>query len=88
MEERALPRGVPRTDDGQDGARLQRRLGEPAPVMVATHQPEEDGPRLHLTRVRRETEDALVGRQHHPEASPGPQDSHHLFERFVASLER
>ncbi len=21
--------------------------------------------------------------QHHPEASPGPQDSHHLFERFV-----
>jgi carbamoyl-phosphate synthase small subunit len=21
--------------------------------------------------------------QHHPEASPGPQDSHYLFERFV-----
>ncbi len=25
--------------------------------------------------------------QHHPEASPGPQDSHHLFERFVKMME-
>ena len=25
--------------------------------------------------------------QHHPEASPGPQDSFYLFERFVASME-
>ncbi|MBF0250501.1 MAG: glutamine-hydrolyzing carbamoyl-phosphate synthase small subunit [Alphaproteobacteria bacterium] len=25
--------------------------------------------------------------QHHPEASPGPQDSHYLFERFVAMIE-
>jgi carbamoyl-phosphate synthase small subunit len=25
--------------------------------------------------------------QHHPEASPGPQDSHYLFERFVALME-
>jgi carbamoyl-phosphate synthase small subunit len=25
--------------------------------------------------------------QHHPEASPGPQDSHYLFERFVAMME-
>jgi len=24
--------------------------------------------------------------QYHPEASPGPQDSHHLFERFVAEI--
>lgn len=24
--------------------------------------------------------------QHHPEASPGPQDSHYLFDRFVASM--
>jgi carbamoyl-phosphate synthase small subunit len=24
--------------------------------------------------------------QHHPEASPGPQDSHHLFERFIAMI--
>jgi len=24
--------------------------------------------------------------QHHPEASPGPQDSHYLFERFVARM--
>ena len=25
--------------------------------------------------------------QYHPEASPGPQDSHYLFERFVAMIE-
>jgi carbamoyl-phosphate synthase small subunit len=25
--------------------------------------------------------------QHHPEASPGPQDSHYLFERFVALMQ-
>lgn len=25
--------------------------------------------------------------QHHPEASPGPQDSHYLFDRFVASMQ-
>jgi len=25
--------------------------------------------------------------QYHPEASPGPQDSHYLFERFVANIE-
>ena len=25
--------------------------------------------------------------QHHPEASPGPQDSHYLFDRFVAMME-
>jgi len=24
--------------------------------------------------------------QHHPEASPGPQDSFYLFERFAASM--
>ncbi len=26
--------------------------------------------------------------QYHPEASPGPKDSHHLFDRFVALIER
>jgi carbamoyl-phosphate synthase small subunit len=26
--------------------------------------------------------------QHHPEASPGPQDSHYLFKRFVEMMER
>ncbi len=25
--------------------------------------------------------------QHHPEASPGPQDSHYLFDRFIALME-
>ncbi len=26
--------------------------------------------------------------QYHPEASPGPQDSHYLFERFIEMMER
>ena len=26
--------------------------------------------------------------QYHPEASPGPQDSYYLFERFVMSMDR
>jgi carbamoyl-phosphate synthase small subunit len=26
--------------------------------------------------------------QHHPEASPGPQDSHYLFQRFVDHMEK
>jgi carbamoyl-phosphate synthase small subunit len=26
--------------------------------------------------------------QHHPEASPGPQDSHYLFDRFVAMMDK
>jgi carbamoyl-phosphate synthase small subunit len=25
--------------------------------------------------------------QYHPEASPGPSDSHHLFHRFISSIE-
>jgi carbamoyl-phosphate synthase small subunit len=29
----------------------------------------------------------VFGVQHHPEASPGPQDSHYLFDRFVALME-
>ena len=29
----------------------------------------------------------LFSVQHHPEASPGPQDSHHLFARFVALMD-
>ncbi len=28
----------------------------------------------------------VFGVQYHPEASPGPRDSHHLFDRFVASM--
>jgi carbamoyl-phosphate synthase small subunit len=26
--------------------------------------------------------------QYHPEASPGPQDSYYLFERFAAAMSR
>ncbi len=34
------------------------------------------------------TDKAAFSVQYHPEASPGPQDSHYLFERFVNALER
>ena len=30
----------------------------------------------------------VFGVQHHPEASPGPQDSHYLFERFIGLMEK
>ncbi len=33
------------------------------------------------------TNKPVFGVQHHPEASPGPQDSHYLFDRFVALME-
>jgi len=36
----------------------------------------------------RHTERPIFSVQHHPEASPGPQDSHYLFDRFVAEMER
>ena len=35
----------------------------------------------------RVTDRPVFGVQHHPEASPGPQDSHYLFDRFVAMME-
>jgi carbamoyl-phosphate synthase small subunit len=34
------------------------------------------------------TDRAAFSVQYHPEASPGPSDSHHLFERFVGMMER
>ena len=34
------------------------------------------------------TDKAAFSVQYHPEASPGPQDSHYLFERFVAGLNK
>ena len=33
------------------------------------------------------TDKPVFGVQHHPEASPGPQDSHYLFKRFIALME-
>jgi carbamoyl-phosphate synthase small subunit len=33
------------------------------------------------------TDKPVFSVQHHPEASPGPQDSHYLFDRFVAMIE-
>jgi carbamoyl-phosphate synthase small subunit len=34
------------------------------------------------------TDKPVFGVQYHPEASPGPHDSHYLFERFAAMMER
>jgi carbamoyl-phosphate synthase small subunit len=34
------------------------------------------------------TDRAAFSVQYHPEASPGPTDSHHLFDRFVGMMER
>ncbi|MGI3163151.1 glutamine-hydrolyzing carbamoyl-phosphate synthase small subunit [Pseudooceanicola sp. 200-1SW] len=36
----------------------------------------------------RMTDRPVFSVQHHPEASPGPQDSFYLFERFVASMDK
>ena len=33
------------------------------------------------------TDKPVFGVQHHPEASPGPQDSYYLFKRFIALME-
>ena len=34
----------------------------------------------------RSTDKPVFSVQYHPEASPGPQDSHYLFERFTAAM--
>ncbi len=32
------------------------------------------------------TDKPVFSVQYHPEASPGPQDSHYLFDRFIAMM--
>ena len=34
------------------------------------------------------TDKPVFGVQYHPEASPGPHDSHYLFQRFAALMEQ
>ena len=51
--------------------------------VVETHRSLFDGS---LEGIRAEGQ-PIFSVQHHPEASPGPQDSHYLFDRFVALME-
>ena len=56
-----------------------------------------DGRQITVTHIHM-NDDTIAGirhRQHpafsvqfHPEASPGPHDSHHLFRRFISLMER
>ena len=52
--------------------------------VVATHVSLFDGPNEGL----RLTDRPVFSVQYHPEASPGPQDSHYLFDRFVALIDQ
>ena len=40
------------------------------------------------TRACASTGKPVFSVQYHPEASPGPQDSHYLFERFADLIEK
>jgi len=50
--------------------------------VVETHISLFDGSNCGISMVDR----PVFSVQHHPEASPGPQDSYYLFERFVAQM--
>ncbi|MEM9725534.1 MAG: glutamine-hydrolyzing carbamoyl-phosphate synthase small subunit [Pseudomonadota bacterium] len=51
--------------------------------VVETHVSLFDGSNCGIAMVDR----PVFSVQHHPEASPGPQDSHYLFDRFIAAMD-
>ena len=53
------------------------------PGVIETHVSLFDGSNCGIAAADR----PVFSVQHHPEASPGPQDSYYLFERFVASMQ-
>jgi carbamoyl-phosphate synthase small subunit len=53
------------------------------PGVVETHVSLFDGSNCGIALTDR----PVCSVQHHPEASPGPQDSFYLFQRFVASMD-
>ena len=52
------------------------------PGVIETHVSLFDGSNCGIATADRR----VFSVQHHPEASPGPQDSYYLFERFVAAM--
>ena len=53
-----------------------------SPRFVMTHRNLNDG----TVEGFRMTDRPVLSVQHHPEASPGPHDSHYLFEKFVSLM--
>ena len=68
--------------DRLDEPRLRGRLGEPAAQREETHVSLFDGSNCGIALTDR----PAFSVQYHPEASPGPRDSHYLFDRFVEMM--
>ncbi len=69
--------------DHQPEPRLRRRSREPA---GGRRRDARLAVRRHATKGLRLTGQPVFSVQYHPEASPGPQDSHYLFERFIDAM--
>jgi len=84
---------VQRFEDGPDNGKVEITSmnhgfavdGETLPeTVIETHKSLSDGSNCGIEIVGKRA----FGVQYHPEASPGPQDSFYLFEKFVRGLSR